>query len=229
MQALWKKLHFLLLQCLNNFFLCVGCHLNALTYCCTVFFQRISFLLYFISVAGVFLIPKLAMAPFVQCRHVSSLNTRIYQLLQTSKTVSFFFSATVSGFSQEPLRISFMTHVSGQYFLSLKNIPHVLISTKHLNILSQCCSITCMKHGSQTPSLKHTTRSPWSNTSSAALVARNRVRRGQRSAFTEEEWQLMQMFWKLKDMNDGSKSTWQAKIQFACIDRHSGKIRDKLF
>lgn len=39
----------------------------------------------------------------------------------------------------------------------------------------------------------------------------------------------MQMFWKLEDMNDRSKSTWQAKIQFACIDRCSGKITDKLF
>lgn len=26
-----------------------------------------------------------------------------------------------------------------------------------------------------------------------------------------------------------SKSTWQAKIQFSCIDRYLGKIKDKLF
>lgn len=103
----------------KQFFSYVGCHLNALIYYCTFFFQRISFLLYFITVAGVFLIPKLAVVSFVQCRHVFSLNTRIYQLLQRGKTISYF-SATFSGFSQEPLRIHFLTHVTCQDFLSRK-------------------------------------------------------------------------------------------------------------
>lgn len=34
----------------------------------------------------------------------------------------------------------------------------------------------------------------------------------------------MHMFWKLEDVNDKSKSTWQAKIQFVCIDRYSGVL-----
>lgn len=126
-------------------------------------------------VAGVFLLPKLAilaisvlLAVFVQCGHVSSLNTRA-----SEKQNSFFFFLQQFQVSVRSLwEFSFWPMSVGN-FLSLKNIPCVQTSTKHLNIQSQCYSITCMKHGSQTPFLKHTAQSPWSNTSSAALVARN--------------------------------------------------------
>ena len=149
------------------------------------------------------------------------------------KQSSFVFFCNSFRFQPGVSETSVQTHLPFQYFLSLKNVPHVPASTKHLNIQSQQYGTTHMKHGSQTHFLKHTTQDPWSNTSSGGLKARNwgldQVReciccRRQRGRFL-----TVWLFGKVGDMNDRSKSTWQAKIQFPCIDRYSGKIIGELF